>query len=375
MQVRDVVGGMRRVLVPGQEFSLVQHATEQATTRMAAVGIALPERRQTTDELLATRRHRFPLPFQQHTGIAERRVCGPGEDSGTLAVGAARDALAHWGGDPAGLGMVVSCSITRYRGEDAYDFEPGYGFAVKEAIGAHDALHFDVNNACAGMLTGVHLVDNFIRRGVVRSGLVVSGERITSLAANAARTIRSYTSKQLASLTLGDAGAAVVLERAPDGAPGLFSEVTTYAEHADLCIGRPDPDAPGARMDTDGSGLHRAAILSAPRTILRSMERNGFTPDDVDHVIPHQTSVPAIRAGIKHTERKVGTYAKNVIYNVEKFGNTSSTTHFVALHECLNDGRVNEGDRVVMLCYASGLTVGVTGFPIDGIAVDHARSA
>jgi 3-oxoacyl-[acyl-carrier-protein] synthase-3 len=272
--------------------------------------------------------------------------------------------------------MVVSCSITRYRGTHTYDFEPGFGFGVKEAIGAHDALHLDVSNACAGMLTGVHLVDNFIRRGVVRSGLVVSGEYITSLSANAASTIRSYSSKQLASLTLGDAGAAVVLERAEDGQEGIFaSEVTTYADYDRLCIAGPYEDGPGARMDTDTSGIHRAAILSAPPTIVRVLERTGITPDDVDHVIPHQTSVPAIRAGIKHTERKVGKYAKNVIYNVEKFGNTSSTTHFLALHQSLQDGSLKDGDRVVMLCYASGLTVGVTGFVIDGLAGSHARSA
>jgi 3-oxoacyl-[acyl-carrier-protein] synthase III len=71
-----------------------------------------------------------------------------------------------------------------------------------------------------GMLSGVTVVNNWIRQGAIERALVVSGEYISQLGQNAARHIRTIMSKELASLTLGDAGAALLLERAPAGAAG-----------------------------------------------------------------------------------------------------------------------------------------------------------
>jgi len=78
---------------------------------------------------------------------------------------------------------------------------------VKQAIGATQAVNFDLSNAYAGMLTGVFVLQDLITRGEINCGMVVSGEYISHLSWNAAKQIRSLFSKQLASLTLGDAGA------------------------------------------------------------------------------------------------------------------------------------------------------------------------
>src|SRR3972149_2981211 len=88
-----------------------------------------------------------------------------------------------------------------------------------------------------------------IRRGVVKRGMVVSGEYISSISDNAARQVRTILSKQLASLTVGDSGAALILERAENGAPGITAcEFATYAEHSGLCIGKACDSAPRAAM-------------------------------------------------------------------------------------------------------------------------------
>jgi len=119
-------------------------------------------------------------------------------------------------------------------------FGPPRGSSVKEAIGANDAINFDISNACAGMLTGVFVLHDMIRRGAIRRGIVVSGERISGLGTNAARMIRSILSPQLASLTLGDAGAAVIVDRVQEGTKGiLLAGFTTLAEHSRLCLGLP----------------------------------------------------------------------------------------------------------------------------------------
>jgi 3-oxoacyl-[acyl-carrier-protein] synthase-3 len=336
-------------------------------SRIEAVGVAYPAQRLTTKQLLDSRRHRFPLDLEKHTGIRERRICREGEDSLTLAVDAARDALRHSRYEGSDIDMLIVSGITRFVGGLSWQVEPSLSLSIKDEIGAAAALNFDISNACAGMLTGVHILDNFIRQGVVRRGMVVSGEYISSLSHNAARTMRTVVSKQLASLTVGDAGAAVILDQVTDGEAGIASsQLWTIAEHSDLCIGRPAEDGPGARMTTRTGDLHRAAIANSPWTIWEALDKSGFPPESITHVIPHQTSASAIRAAIKHAWRTIGRdYPAQVIINVEEFGNTASTTHFAALRRCLQERRFKPGDRVLMVCSASGLTVGAMVFAID----------
>ena len=185
--------------------------------RVAGAGRHLPETHLTTGELMATTRHRTHIDLERLTGIRERRVSVGDEDSYSLATSAALNALATARQDAASLDVVVSCSITKFRGGLTQWLEPTMSGAVARAIGAHNAMTFDVSNACAGMLTGVTIVNNWIRQGAIERGLVVSGEYISQLGHNAARHIRSIMSKELASLTLGDAGAALLLERSRPG--------------------------------------------------------------------------------------------------------------------------------------------------------------
>jgi 3-oxoacyl-[acyl-carrier-protein] synthase-3 len=207
--------------------------------RVESVGAYLPERRLSTDELMARCRPTVHVDLQRLTGIRERRICSDGEDTVALAVGATRDCLAHSERGAADLDLVISCSISRFRGGLSTSYEPPLALAVKQAIGASRAATFDVTNACAGMMTGVLILEDFIRRGAVRRGLVVSGEYITSLGLNAAHDMRTIASRQMASLTVGDAGAAVVVERADDGVDRIeAAALATFARYDGLCVGR-----------------------------------------------------------------------------------------------------------------------------------------
>ena len=181
--------------------------------RIESVGVKLPAGRLTTKDLMSRTSHPTRIQLERLTGIHERHVVGPGENSFTLAVGAARDCLAHSQHQARDIQMLISTSITRSRGRYTQSFEPPLSLYVKQAIGAAQAANFDLSNACAGMLTGVFVLQNLVARGEISCGMVVSGEYISHLSWNAARQIRSLFSKQLASLTLGDAGAAVIVER------------------------------------------------------------------------------------------------------------------------------------------------------------------
>jgi 3-oxoacyl-[acyl-carrier-protein] synthase-3 len=335
-------------------------------SRFESLGLILPERRLGSRELLASTKHRTHIDLERLTGIRERRVCSETEDSFTLAVGAAKDCLGHSSHPPEEVEMLICASISRYRGGLRHRFEPPLSLEISRAIGARSARTFDLSNACAGMLTGVFVLNDFIRRGAIRCGMVVSGECISNLATNAARRIRSIMSPELASMTLGDAGAAVIVERAPDGCPGItFAGFTTLAEHSRLCIGTPATIGPGGAMRTRARTIHRVATEDAPPLVQEALDETGIRLEDVDYVIPHQTSTRAIEKGARELAARLGASPRHVVDNIAERGNTASTTHFVALYEYLEARRFKRGERIVLLSLASGLEVGIVIFELD----------
>ncbi|HEX6419486.1 MAG TPA: 3-oxoacyl-[acyl-carrier-protein] synthase III C-terminal domain-containing protein [Acidimicrobiales bacterium] len=343
--------------------------------RIAGVGRALPPTRRTTDEVMGSTRHRTRIDLERLTGIRERRVVRGDGGSLALAVAAARDCLARSGRSAADIDLVISCSITKYRDGLVQWFEPTTSAAVAQAIGATGATAFDVSNACAGTLTGVFVANNWVRRGAARRVLVVSGEYISQLGVNAARHVRSILSRELASLTLGDAGAAVLVERAGEGEPGIaFSGFTTVADHSRLCLAYPARHEPGARMFTQSRAIHRVAIADTPVLLREALDATGLDLAEIDHVIPHQTSARAIRKGMGEIAAALGGQPRNPpVVTVDRYGNTASTTHVVALVEELDAGRVRPGDRVALVALASGLEIGLVIFTADdGLVGCHA---
>jgi 3-oxoacyl-[acyl-carrier-protein] synthase-3 len=340
-----------------------------AIARIASVGVDLPKRRVTTSELVASCRHGLDADMERLTGIRERRVCADGEDSYSMATAAALDCLERSGIEARDLDMLVSCSISKGCADLAYVYEPPMSVAIQREIGADRALCFDVANACAGMVTGFTIVNDFIRRGAIRRGMVVAGEFISHIGQTAARHVTGHASPQLPSLTLGDAGAAVLLERASNGGGGIRAcELVSFADHTDLCIAKPaEPDdEPGWAMRTDALRLHQVAIDAAAPTIARALEAAGIDMDSVHCVIPHQTTEHAIRIGTRRVLRALDgpDWGGDIVYNLD-CGNTASTTHFLALHRCLLERRIAAGQRVLLLSFASGVVVGAVVFDVD----------
>ncbi|MCB0973225.1 MAG: 3-oxoacyl-ACP synthase [Actinobacteria bacterium] len=334
--------------------------------RLRSTGIALPETRRTTDEVMNATRHKTGVKLAKLTGIHERRVVSPGEDSFVLSVKAARDAMKRADLQGHEIDCVINCSITRYKGRRfSQRFEPALSLSLKQAIGAANALNFDVQNACAGMLTGVFLMNNMIRRGIVRRGLVVSGEHISGLSDNASQHVRHVLSRELASLTIGDSGAAVILERSEDQ-DGLFSAgITTLAAHSRLCLAYPNKWGPGHRMFTKARQLHKHGIAATASLLNEALDDAQLELSEVDWVIPHQTSSRAIRAGYLKVVKEQGQEPANYVDNLAEFGNTSSTSHFVALHKHLSERRFKEGESVMMIAQASGFELGYFVFRVD----------
>jgi 3-oxoacyl-[acyl-carrier-protein] synthase-3 len=344
------------------------------TSRFAGIGARLSERRQTTDELMASTRYDTGIDLEALTGVRERRVAGAGEDSYTLALDAARDALAHAGCAAEDLDMLIVSSISRHVGGLRVQLEPPVSVQLKHELGADHALSLDLANACAGMMTGVFLLNDLVRQGRIRRGMVVSGEYITELGRNAALEVRDVFSDQLASLTLGDAGAAAIVERAPDGDPGIeVAGFTTLSEYSRLCVAFPATIGPGATMHTQAREIHVAGIEESIPRLHEALAAAGLDIDDIDYLIPHQTSARAIEKGSAEFAARLGGAPKHVVITVDEFGNTASTTHFVALWKYLTEGRFRADDRILLLSLASGLEVGVVIFTVGELVERYAQ--
>jgi 3-oxoacyl-[acyl-carrier-protein] synthase-3 len=206
--------------------------------RFESFGVYLPEKAVTTRELIDSMETKPLFDLEELTGIRERRWRGENEDSHTLAANAARICLARSSYKASELDMIISCSITRFR-DTFYQLEPALSKTLKNELGMRpDAVNFDITNACAGMMSGVIILESMIRAGIVKNGMVVSGECITPITETAVREICEPIDPQFASLTVGDSGAACILDLAVDETHRIhISELFCMSGFADLCFG------------------------------------------------------------------------------------------------------------------------------------------
>lgn len=332
-------------------------------SRIESIGAIQPETSLSTDEIM----RRLVIPgkfkFELLTGIKSRQVCSPDEDSFSLASDAALRCLSHSRYLPHEIEGVISCSITKFKDGCNQIYEPSFSNYIKGKIGAPGALNFDVSNACAGMLTGIYIADTLIRQGVIRNCLVVSGEYISSLIGNAIKNIKTLASHELASLTVGDAGAALILEANDDKSSSIslagFSSDTHYN---DLCTARPRRRQPGASMKTKAGKIHEVSISKSVPVIQHALKSFGINYSDIDFLIPHQTSRSAILAGSRIYAHTFGGHPGEVVINLSLNGNTASTTHFLTLYRMLLDKRFKRDDRIMLLSFASGIVMGILLF-------------
>lgn len=341
---------------------------------MESIGVYLPPRSVSTEEVLKGCANKVYLPLERLTGIESRRVAGEGEWGYELAVNAVQDCLEHSRYGPGDIDVLINCNISHLDGEDRCTFEPSRSARMRRTFGMHDALAFDLTNACAGMFTGIYLVDALIRAGAVRRGLVVSGEYITHLTETAQKEIKGLADPRLACLTLGDAGAAVLVDAAADERSGFHAlELYSISKYSPLCVAKVTTQPHGgAIMVTDMIQLSNIAVSAFLQQSALIVVRLGWPAGDIQHVLPHQTSKTTLDTGSRTVKRLVGDRGLNVeqqklINNVADRGNTATTSHFVALMDSIASGRVQSGDGIVFGILASGITVGTAVYRFDDL--------
>ncbi|MCM6777112.1 3-oxoacyl-ACP synthase [Nocardia sp. CDC159] len=345
-------------------------------TRFESIGRYTPETVVSTKELISRLRIRGFPPLERLSGVRNRRVYDSRPDhyesSFVLARRAMEDCLRHSDYAADELDIIISASITRTTGPGIHSAAPAFALMLGNAIGANKARHFDVCNASAGMMTGVLVLDRMIKAGIVRNGMVVSGEQLTIITETAVREIKSRHDSQLAALTVGDAGMAVIIDdRGDDDDEIHYIELMTMAAGADICIGMPSDRTNGIALYTDTRAMQNDAVyqqvidrlVAFAQTSGRTARGEGF-----DFCIYHQFSAPAI-AYIHRLARKAFGTRPKVLNILHEYGNTASTSHFLVLHEHLRQQRIPKGSKILMLPQASGVVGGFCAATISRLEV------
>jgi len=182
-------------------------------TVIESLGVYLPSRSVSTEEILNGCSNKIQFPLENITGIKARRVVAEDEFSISLAKKAVADCLSKSKYNSTDIDLLICCNISRWDALETISFEPCTSIKLKKHFGFTGALAFDITNACAGMFTGIYIVNAFIKTGAIRRGMVVSGEYTTHITKAAQKEIEGFMDERLACLTVGDAAAAIILEK------------------------------------------------------------------------------------------------------------------------------------------------------------------
>ncbi|WP_018692607.1 3-oxoacyl-ACP synthase III family protein [Algicola sagamiensis] len=316
-----------------------------------------------TNELMNSMVNPQPINVEEITGIKNRRILQPHENSLSAAVEAVNNCLKNSSYQPEDIDIVISGSISRTRVAGSQQhFDPALSLFIKKEVGLKNAIHFDVSNACSGMMTGVHFLSKMIQAGVVKNGIVVSGEQISTISETAAREIENPQDPQFGSLTVGDSGAAVILDGKGDADNKIdYIELTTCAEYSELCIGKPSQKTPGYALYTHNSEMHKKSrLMMWPMFQKELLHKQGrtFQGEDYDYIIQHQVGAKFVDRINALGEKAFEASMPQNINCLEEMGNTATTSHFIALHSHIQNNNLKPRTKFLLVPAASGLVTG-----------------
>jgi 3-oxoacyl-[acyl-carrier-protein] synthase-3 len=297
-----------------------------SSARLTGWGAALPEKVVTNADLEATL-DTSDQWIVERTGIRERRVGGT---TTGLAVEAGRLALERAGRTGADVDLVLLATCTPDQAM------PASAASVQHALGITGGA-FDLNAACSGFVYGLVAADGFLRTGM---------ERILLVGAETMSTIVDWDDRGTAIL-FGDGAGAVVLERGEG--PGRLLGWDLGSDGSLRHILEADR---GGTIQMDGPEVFRRAVRIMVESAERALERAGITIADVALFVPHQANTRIIDSAVA----RLGIPADQVANNLATTGNTSAASIPLALAEAADAGRLQPGDRVLMVGFGAGMS-------------------
>jgi len=325
---------------------------EMADTRVviAGTGSYLPERVltnadlermvDTTDEWILTR-----------TGIRERRIARDDEATSDMCLAAARSALESAGVPSAEVDLIIVATITPDM------FFPSTACFVQTGLGATNAYCFDLEAACSGFLYGMEMVRGLVGLGLIRTALVIGGEKLSCV---------TDWEDRATCVLFGDGAGAAVLRPSTDGRGIRASVMGSDGSLAELLnIPGGGSRRPASEetlkdrlhyMKMTGREVFKHAVRCMSDSSRQALEQAGLTVEDVHCVIPHQANMRIIRA----VADRLGIPMEKFQVNLERVGNLSAASVPVALDEAVRAGRIQKGDLILFTAFGGGFTWGAT---------------
>ncbi|MCT4575418.1 MAG: ketoacyl-ACP synthase III [Alphaproteobacteria bacterium] len=279
----------------------------------------------------------------KRTGIKERRIAADDQLTSDLAVIAAEKAIKKSGLDKNDIDLIIVATTTP-------DFTfPSTATIVQNKLGIDNKCpSFDMQAVCCGFVYAFSTADNYIKSGMYKNILVIAAETMSR--------IIDWTDRG-SCILFGDGAGAFVLSATENTDRGVLSNHLhsdgSHLESLKTTGGASSSDKVG-KITMAGNDIFKLAVNLISSSIEDALEHNNLTANDIDWFVPHQANLRII----KGVAKKVKLENEKVVVNIEKVGNTSAASIPIAWAEALEEGKIKQGDLVVIEALGGGLTWG-----------------
>jgi 3-oxoacyl-[acyl-carrier-protein] synthase-3 len=316
-------------------------------SRIIGIGSNLPSQIVTNDEL-ARRMDTSDDWIRERTGIQERHIAREGEVTSDFAIAAARAALADAGIDGGELDLIIVATTTP---DETF---PATATKVQARLGMTKGAAFDIQAVCSGFIYGLSVADNFIRGGQAKTVLLIGAETMSRLT--------DWSDRTTAVLFGDGAGALVVQASEGKGDQSdrgvLNTKLFSDGRLRDLL--HTDGGVSSTRttgyLRMQGKEVFRHAVTNISNAIEASLVDANLQVKDIDWFVPHQAN-QRILDGVA---RKLGIDPAKVVSTIAHHGNTSAASVPLALDTAVKDGRIKQGDVVLVEAMGGGFTWGAS---------------
>lgn len=328
------------------------------STWIKGVGAYLPEKTVTSEELEEMAGYKkFGVKIglcRMLTGCETRHWAAKDELCSDIAARAGEAALQHAGVDPKDVDAILFTSVTQ-------DFaEPATANVVADKLNIRNGFAFDVKNACNAFMSGLDIADSFIATGKAENVLVVSGECLSKWTKFNYENKEELMQRAPVALSIGDGGGAFLLQKSSDETRGIkkswFKTIPELWNNNVIWSGGVAYPADPERMYVPGTTKSLVdAATNAPEVIGRILEMTGWSIKDLDYVVPTQVA----KWIVSHTGKALGIGTSKFIEIVKDCGNMGASNVPVAACFAVEDGRLTETAKILMVGGAVGANIAV----------------
>ncbi|AIQ68713.1 3-oxoacyl-ACP synthase [Paenibacillus graminis] len=285
------------------------------------------------------------------TGIRERHIAAPHEATSDLAYEAAVRALDSAGIKAEDLELIIVATVT------PDSTVPSTACILQDKLGAKGAAAFDLSAACSGFVYSLATATGFIQNGMYNNALVIGADTLSR--------ITDYSDRNTCVL-FGDGAGAVIIGEVPEGRGFLSFDLGAEGSGGSLL----NIEAGGSRLPAshqtiedkkhflymNGREVFKFAVRVMGTATERVLTKAGLGKENIDLFVPHQANIRIIQSAMQRLDLP----PEKCVINVDKYANTSAASIPLALVEAAEEGRIKEGDAVLMVGFGGGLTWGAS---------------